>query len=91
MLISSIKESDEVSLSQKPIALKGFVLSIQLVMIEAAPSLTRVVQAGGSYDSEGDFQGEDVLEDDGTEGKKSINPAHVRDIDSSCKVMFLKL
>lgn len=54
-------------------------------MIEAAPSLTRVVQAGGSSDSEGDFQGEDVLEDDDTEGKKSINPAHVRDIDSSCK------
>lgn len=91
MLISSIKERDEVSLSQKTIALKGFVLSIQLVMIEAAPSLTRVVQAGGSSDSEGDFQGEDVLEDDDTEGKKSINPAHVRDIDSSCKVMFLKL
>ncbi|CAN6898132.1 unnamed protein product [Brassica oleracea] len=85
MLISSIKERDEVSLSQKTIALKGFVLSIQLVMIEAAPSLTRVVQAGGSSDSEGDFQGEDVLEDDDTEGKKSINPAHVRDIDSSCK------
>lgn len=88
MLISSIKERDEVSLSQKTIALKGFVLSIQLVMIEAAPSLTRVVQAEGSSGSEGEGQDGDDFVDDDTEGKKSINPTHVRDIDSACKVLF---
>nr|VDD11732.1 unnamed protein product [Brassica rapa] len=38
--MSSIKERKEVSLSQNTIALKGFVLSLQLVMVEAIPALT---------------------------------------------------
>ncbi|KAF8092231.1 hypothetical protein N665_0421s0019 [Sinapis alba] len=43
MLISSIKESKEVSLSQNTIALKGFVLSLQQVMVEAVPALTEAI------------------------------------------------
>lgn len=88
MLISSIKERDEVSLSQKTIAHKGFVLSIRLVKIEATPSLTRVVQVDGYSGSEGVGQDGDDFVDDDTEGKKGINPTHVRDIDSACKVLF---
>ncbi|KAH0860689.1 hypothetical protein HID58_088950 [Brassica napus] len=43
MLMSSIKERNEVSLSQNTIAFKGFVMSIQLVLIKAVPSLMGVV------------------------------------------------
>ncbi|KAL0733926.1 hypothetical protein Bca4012_010136 [Brassica carinata] len=91
MLISSIKERDEVSLSQKTIALKGFVLSIQLVMIEASLSLNRVVQAGCSSGSEGDCQDDDDFVDGDSEGKKSINPSHVREIDSSGKAHVVSI
>nr|VDD17326.1 unnamed protein product [Brassica rapa] len=91
MLISSIKERDEVSLSQKTIALKGFVLSIQLVLIEATPSLTRVVQSGSSSGSELDCEDDDDFVDDDTERKKCINPARVRDIDSSSKTHVVSI
>ncbi|KAF8118675.1 hypothetical protein N665_0003s0050, partial [Sinapis alba] len=53
MLMCSIKERKEVSLAQNTIALKGFVLSLQLVMVEAVPSLTEVVQDGSSSGPEG--------------------------------------
>lgn len=43
MLMSSIKERDEIALSQKSIVVKGFVLAIQLVVVESVPSLTEVV------------------------------------------------
>lgn len=44
MLMSSIKKRDEVALSQNTIALKGFALALQLVIVEAVPSLSEVVQ-----------------------------------------------
>ncbi|CAG7874875.1 unnamed protein product [Brassica rapa] len=44
MLMNSIKERDEISLSQNTIAVKGFALALQLVLVEAVPSLTEVVQ-----------------------------------------------
>ncbi|XP_033142927.1 uncharacterized protein LOC117132527 isoform X2 [Brassica rapa] len=91
MLISSIKERDEVSLSQKTIALKGFVLSIQLVLIEATPSLTRVVQSGSSSGSERDCEDDDDFVDDDTERKKCINPVRVRDIDSASKTHVVSI
>ncbi|KAF2566009.1 hypothetical protein F2Q68_00026883 [Brassica cretica] len=43
MLMSSIKERDKIALSQKSIAVKGFVLAIHLVVVESVPSLTEVV------------------------------------------------
>ncbi|KAF8095197.1 hypothetical protein N665_0339s0066 [Sinapis alba] len=60
MLMCSIKEREEVSLAQNTIALKGFVLSLQLVMVEAVPSLTEVVQDGSSSGSEGHARGIDA-------------------------------
>ncbi|KAF8054406.1 hypothetical protein N665_1330s0001 [Sinapis alba] len=81
MLMSSIKERNEISLSQNTIALKGFVLALQLVMIEAVPALTEVVRDGSSSGSEGDFADEEDLDDEDRKGKKSISPAHARDTD----------
>lgn len=86
MLISSIKERNEVSLSQNTIAFKGFVMSIQLVLIEAVPSLLSGVSDGGSSGSEAESADEEGLCVDDREGKKSINTSHFRDIDSACKV-----
>ena len=86
LLMSSIKERDEVSLSQNTIALKGFVLALQLVLIEAVPSITEVVQDGGSSGSEEDPIDDDNSGDDGSKAKKNINPGHVREIDAAGKV-----
>ncbi|KAL0886011.1 hypothetical protein Bca101_009994 [Brassica carinata] len=86
-----LQSFSQLSLSQKTIALKGFVLSIQLVMIEASLSLNRVVQAGCSSGSEGDCQDDDDFVDGDSEGKKSINPSHVREIDSSGKAHVVSI
>lgn len=91
MLISSIKERKEISLSQNTIAFKGFVMSIQLVIIEVVPSLlTSVVRDGGSSGSEAESADDEELCVDDRKGKKSINTVHVRDIDFACKVSSLK-
>ena len=39
MLMTSIKNRDEISLSQNTIALKGFALALQLVIVDAVPAL----------------------------------------------------
>ncbi|KAF8116426.1 hypothetical protein N665_0018s0036 [Sinapis alba] len=86
MLMRSIKERKEVSLSQNTIALKGFVLSLQLVMVEAIPALTEVVNDGSSSASEGDCVEDDDIVDEDKNGKRSISPGHARDTDASEKV-----
>ncbi|RID65479.1 LOW QUALITY PROTEIN: hypothetical protein BRARA_D00669 [Brassica rapa] len=53
MLMTSIKERDEIALSQNTIAVKVFSLALQLLVVEAVPSLTEVVQEMCSS-SEGD-------------------------------------
>ncbi|KAJ4901874.1 Uncharacterized protein Rs2_15825 [Raphanus sativus] len=91
MLISSIKERNEVSLSQNTIAFKGFVMAVQLVLIEDVPSLLGVVRDGGSSGSEAESgEDEDTTVDD-TDGKKSINTGHVRDIDVACKAQVTSI
>ncbi|XP_048598062.1 uncharacterized protein LOC106430637 [Brassica napus] len=86
MLMSSIKERKEVSLSQNTIALKGFVLSLQLVMVEAIPALTEVVNDGSSSGSESDGCEEDDLVDEDKNGKRSLSPGHARAIDAAGEV-----
>ncbi|XP_024013938.1 uncharacterized protein LOC112088024 [Eutrema salsugineum] len=55
LLVSSIKSKDELELSQKTIAVKGFFYTIQLVMMAAIPTLTEVVQEpSGDSDSDGE-------------------------------------
>ncbi|CDY37770.1 BnaA10g05510D [Brassica napus] len=86
MLMSSIKERKEVSLSQNTIALKGFVLSLQLVMVEAIPALTEVVNDGSSSGSKSDGCEEDDLVDEDKNGKRSLSPGHARAIDAAGEV-----
>lgn len=57
-------------------------------MIEAIPLLTGVVLEGGSSGSEAEGADDDDNGDDDAKGTKSINPAHVRHIDTGCKVLF---
>lgn len=90
MLMSSIKERNEVSLSQNTIAFKGFVMAVQLVLIEAVPSLLGVVRDGGSSGSEVESGEDEDNNVDDKEGKNSINAVHVREIDASCKVSFFQ-
>ncbi|KAL0771982.1 hypothetical protein Bca101_037133 [Brassica carinata] len=86
MLMSSIIERKEVSLSQNTIALKGFVLSLQLVMFEAIPALTEVVNDGSSSGSESDGCEEDDLVDEDKNGKRSLSPGYARVIDAAGEV-----
>ncbi|XP_033145213.1 uncharacterized protein LOC103863873 [Brassica rapa] len=86
MLMTSIKNRDEIALSQNTIALKGFALALQLVIAEAVPSLTEVVQdACSSLESES--------EDEETEyhvskaRRKTLNPAHAREVDRKAEVV----
>ena len=68
MLMSSIKERDELALSQNDIAVKGFALALQFVFVEAVPALTEVVQESFSS-SEADSE-DDVLDPSYKFGKK---------------------
>lgn len=42
MLMGSIKERDEIALSQNTILVKGFSLALHLVMVEAVPLLQKL-------------------------------------------------
>lgn len=87
MLMSSIKERNEVSLSQNTIAFKGFVMSVQIVLIEAVPSLLGVVGDGASSGSEAESDEDEESSLVEREGKKNINTSRIRVIDSACKVL----
>lgn len=73
MLISSIKEKDELTLTQSTIALPGYVQAIQMVMMKAVPALTEVVRQDS--DEKEDFQH--------TPPRNSIKPAHARTLDTA--------
>lgn len=88
MLMSSIKERKEVSLAQNTIALKGFIMSLQLVMVGAVPSLREVVQDGSSSGSKTGCRDEDESLDDEKFDKRSISPGHARDTDADGKVWY---
>ncbi|CAN6851704.1 unnamed protein product [Brassica oleracea] len=79
MLMGSIKERDEIALSQNTIAVKGFVLALQLLMVAAVPALTEAVQdscSSSDSDSEDiDGPGRDIFTK-----KRTLNPAHARNV-----------
>ncbi|KAF2594200.1 hypothetical protein F2Q70_00042586 [Brassica cretica] len=85
MLMNSIKERDEISLSQNTIAVKGFALALQLVLVEAVPSLTEVVQETcSSSESE---SADDVEEGSERSSKKqTLSPPHARNLDKKTEV-----
>ncbi|KFK28058.1 hypothetical protein AALP_AA8G466200 [Arabis alpina] len=83
MLLSSIKEKNEITLSQNTIAIKGFVHAIQLVMVESVPYLLEVVQDNSTSSSESDGERD---KDQPREKKISLSPAHARDLHEEGKV-----
>lgn len=84
MLMCSIKERDEVALSQNTIAVKGFTLALQLVMVEAVPCLNEVIQETCSS-SEGDRE-EEVDEKASKPKRKTLSSAHARNVDKRADV-----
>uniref|UniRef100_A0A0D3ECV4 DUF1985 domain-containing protein n=1 Tax=Brassica oleracea var. oleracea TaxID=109376 RepID=A0A0D3ECV4_BRAOL len=80
MLMTSIKKKDEISLSQNSIALKGFPLAQQLVIVKAVPSLTEVVQESCSS-SESDSDEDDVDRVASKTKKKTLSPGHAHEVD----------
>ncbi|XP_018436588.1 uncharacterized protein LOC108808979 [Raphanus sativus] len=85
MLMTSIKERDEIALSQNTIAVKGFALALQLVMVEAVPCLNEVIQESCSS-SEGDSE-DDVDDKSAKPRRKTLSPAHARNIDKRSDVL----
>ncbi|KAL0802765.1 hypothetical protein Bca101_057941 [Brassica carinata] len=83
----SIKERKKVSLSHNTIALKGFVLALQLVIVECVHALTEVVQEGSSSGSNGDSGGDDDTIESDNRGKNSISPGHTCDTDAAGKTL----
>ncbi|KAF3525566.1 hypothetical protein F2Q69_00046522 [Brassica cretica] len=81
MLMNSIKERDEISLSQNTIS----VIALQLVLVEVVPSLTQVVQETcSSSESE---SADDVEEGSERSSKKqTLSPPHARNLDEKTEV-----
>ncbi|WZZ72116.1 hypothetical protein YC2023_083486 [Brassica napus] len=86
MLMTSIKERDEVALCQNTFALKGFVHAMQLAMVEAVPALTEVVQEAGSSSSESESDREDDDLHEKHNKRLTLSPGHARDVDHKCEV-----
>uniref|UniRef100_A0A0D3CXZ3 DUF1985 domain-containing protein n=1 Tax=Brassica oleracea var. oleracea TaxID=109376 RepID=A0A0D3CXZ3_BRAOL len=86
MLMTSIKKRDEVALCQNTFALKGFLHAMQLVMVEAVPALTEVVQEVGSSSSESDSDREDDDLHEKRNKRLTLSPGHARDVDHKCEV-----
>ncbi|RID58641.1 hypothetical protein BRARA_F01926 [Brassica rapa] len=80
MLMNSIKERNELSLSHNTIAFKGFVMSIQLVLIEAVPSLMGVVRDGASSGSEAESEEDEESGVVEREGKKNVGSDDEEDV-----------
>ncbi|KAJ4905448.1 Uncharacterized protein Rs2_09106 [Raphanus sativus] len=85
MLVGSIKERDEVALSQNTIAVKGFALALQLVLVEAVPALTEGVQELCSS-SESDSDDVEGISRDIFAKKNTLNPSHGRNVDKQSNV-----
>ncbi|KAH0926488.1 hypothetical protein HID58_018744 [Brassica napus] len=80
MLMGSIKERDEIALSKNTIAVKRFVLALQLVMVAAVPALTEAVQDSCSS-SDSDSEDIDGPGCDIFTKKRTLNPAHACNVD----------
>ncbi|KAL0864187.1 hypothetical protein Bca101_043305 [Brassica carinata] len=85
MLMSSNKEKDKIALSQNNFAVKGFVLALQLVMVEAVPCLYEVVQEFCSS-SEGDSDDDDS-DKSARVKRKTLSPGHARNVDKRTDVL----
>ncbi|KAF8100053.1 hypothetical protein N665_0232s0025 [Sinapis alba] len=82
MLISSIKERDEISLSQSTIVVAGYVHALQMVLTKAVHSLIDIVRQDSA--TEGGGVEDDVLSP--TSPRNGIKPAHARTLDTAKNV-----
>ncbi|KAH0899418.1 hypothetical protein HID58_048986 [Brassica napus] len=64
----------------------SFVHAMQLVMVEAVPALTEVVQEAGSSSSESDSDREDGDLHEKRNKRLKLSPGHARDVDHKCEV-----
>ncbi|KAH0942636.1 hypothetical protein HID58_002273, partial [Brassica napus] len=79
---------DDVSLSQNTIAVKGFALALQLVMVEAVPSLTEVVlETCSSSESDSCDEDDDFLQK--KMKKQTLSHGHAREVDQKTEVFDL--
>ncbi|KAF8084354.1 hypothetical protein N665_0721s0011 [Sinapis alba] len=86
MLMDSIKKHDKVSLSKNTIALKGFSLALHLVIVEAVPSLTEVVQEScSSSKSDSDEEDNDSIRI--KTKKQTLSHAHTREVDRKAEAI----
>lgn len=91
MLMGSIKKRhDEISLSKNTIALQGFALALQLVIVEAVPALTEVVQEVCSS-SESDSEDEDNDSLPSKTKKQTLSPGYARLVDKNKDVCYFNL
>ncbi|KAF2538388.1 hypothetical protein F2Q70_00004300 [Brassica cretica] len=90
ILMTSIKKRDEISLSQNTIALKGFALALQLVIVEAVPALTKAVQEACSS-SESDNDDDDADRHATKTKKKTLSPGHAQEVDRKAKAMVTSI
>ncbi|CAN6989456.1 unnamed protein product [Brassica rapa subsp. trilocularis] len=86
--LRNTKQKDDVSLSQNTIAVKGFALALQLVMVEAVPSLTEVVlQTFSSSESDSCDEDDDFLHK--KMKKQTLSHGHAREVDQKTEVFDL--
>ncbi|KAJ4889394.1 Uncharacterized protein Rs2_29142 [Raphanus sativus] len=100
-LASSLHGKDEIALSQTSVAIRGYVESIQLIMLAVIPHLKekithseRVVIVESDSDGESQPGGDTVAEDDIAADqwntppatKYCLIPGHAQNIDSECQV-----
>ncbi|KAF2618928.1 hypothetical protein F2Q68_00038807 [Brassica cretica] len=64
----------------------SFVHAMQLVMVEAVPALTEVVQEAGSSSSESDSDRDDDDLHEKHNKRLTLSPGHARDVDHKCEV-----
>lgn len=104
LLITHITQKNELALSQASIALKGYVDTIQMVMVAAVPQLKEevipnetvvvVVDSDSSTDAESDEDEEEAehvhrVVPNPTATKYQVILGHARDINQECKVQSI--
>lgn len=86
--MGSVKQRDEVSLWQNTIAVKGFALALQLVMVEAVPALIEVIlEICSSSESDRCYEDEDLTHK--KTKKQTLSLGHVREVDKKIDVCVL--
>ncbi|KAL0802057.1 hypothetical protein Bca101_057233 [Brassica carinata] len=85
MLMTSIKQRDEISLSQNTIATERIRISSRLVIVEACPSLTEVVQEVCS--SSNPTRDDDVDCMARKTKKQTLSPSHAREVDRKAEAL----